>query len=177
MIFDHLPSASQGLQSAGSQVDPRDTPRLLHLPPSLLPLFAKKKGKTPFSTSPIPPSPPSPAPRQITWRLLGADETIRVCLCWQFTVFTPRESPMTSVSFTPLPSLSHDNLCSGRLSILAITGVSDTIPPRLILPRADGAVGADPSRKCLECAPPRCSSIRGMAAAADLRWGGDRHAA
>ena len=52
---------------------------------------------------------------------------------------------MTSVSFTPLPSLSHDNLCSGRLSILAITGVSDTIPPRLILPRADGAVGADPS--------------------------------
>lgn len=102
------------------------------------PPFPQKKGKTPFSTSPIPPSPPSPAPWQITWRLLGADETIRGCLClgWQFTQFTPSESPMTSVSFTVLSETTHDNLlCSGRLSILAITGVSDTIPPRLLLPR------------------------------------------
>ena len=43
---------------------------------------------------------------------------------------------MTSVSFT-LSALSHDNLlCSARLSILAITGVSDTIPPRLLLSAA-----------------------------------------
>ena len=146
------------------------------------PPFPQKKGKTPFSTSPIPPSPPSPAPWQITWRLLGADETIRVCLClgWQFTQFTPSESPMTSVSFTVLSETTHDNLlCNGRLSILAITGVSDTIPPRLLLPRrAEPTEPSEPSPKFLR------SSVRRRAARPFAGWrqrqvgvGGDRHAA
>ena len=67
-----------------------------------------------------------------------------LCLC--LNKFTPSESPMTSVSFTVLYSLSlsHDNLLSSRfqLSILAITGVSDTIPPRLLLPSLRADVGA-----------------------------------
>ena len=167
-------------ESGGPQGYPPPPP-----PPSIPspPFCQKKRGRPPFQ----PPLFLHRRPLLPHGKSLGGClepmKQLGVCLClsWQFT---PSESPMTSVSFTVLSEttrpLSHDNLlCSGRLSILAITGVSDTIPPRLLLPRrAEPTEPSEPSPKFLR------SSVRRRAARPFAGWrqrqvgvGGDRHAA